>query len=38
MELNQQFELICQSATVAMADRVHALKAAGHRIIGLQTG
>ncbi len=38
MELNQQFELIRQSATVAMADRVHALRATGHRIIGLQTG
>ena len=36
--LNQQFELIRQSPTVAMADRVNALKADGHNIIGLQTG
>lgn len=36
--LNQQFELIRQSPTVAMADRVNALKAQGHKIIGLQTG
>ena len=36
--LNSQFEKIRQSQTVAMADRVHALKAAGRRIIGLQTG
>ena len=36
--LNQQFELIRQSPTVAMADRVIALKAQGHKIIGLQTG
>ena len=36
--LNQQFELIRQSPTVAMADRVNGLKAQGHKIIGLQTG
>lgn len=36
--LNQQFELIRQSPTVAMADRVNALKVQGHKIIGLQTG
>ena len=36
--LNQQFELIRQSPTVAMADRVGALKAQGRNIIGLQTG
>ncbi|MCX6082522.1 MAG: aminotransferase class I/II-fold pyridoxal phosphate-dependent enzyme [Chloroflexi bacterium] len=36
--LNQQFELIRQSPTVAMADRVNALKAQGYKIIGLQTG
>jgi len=36
--LNNQFELIRQSATVAMADRVNALKARGQNIIGLQTG
>src|SRR6266511_5389078 len=38
MNLNQQFELIRQSPTVAMGDRVNALKASGLRIIGLQTG
>lgn len=37
-QLNQQFELIRQSPTVAMADRVNALKAQGRKIIGLQTG
>ena len=36
--LNRQFELIYQSPTVAMADRVNALKSNGHKIIGLQTG
>ncbi len=36
--LNTQFELIRQSATVAMADRIHALKAAGEDIVGLQVG
>ena len=38
MHLNQQFELIRQSATVAMADRVAALNASGRRIIPLQVG
>jgi aspartate/methionine/tyrosine aminotransferase len=38
MNLNQQFELIRQSATVAMADRILALKAGGRNIIGLQVG
>ncbi len=36
--LNQQFDLIRQSATVAMADRILALKASGQPIIGLQVG
>ena len=36
--LNTQFELIRQSATVAMADRILALKASGQKIIGLQVG
>ena len=36
--LNRQFELIRQSATVAMADRILALKASGQPIIGLQVG
>lgn len=38
MNLNQQFELIRQSATVAMSDRINALKADGQKIIGLQVG
>ena len=36
--LNVQFDLIRQSATVAMADRILALKASGQKIIGLQVG
>ncbi len=36
--LNHQFEKIRQSSTVAMADRVAALKASGRKVIGLQTG
>jgi aspartate/methionine/tyrosine aminotransferase len=36
--LNQQFELIRQSATVAMSDRIIALKASGKKIVGLQVG
>lgn len=36
--LNTQFDLIHQSATVAMADRVVSLRAQGRRITGLQTG
>ena len=36
--LNRQFEQIRQSATVAMADRILALKASGRAIIGLQVG
>ena len=38
MNLNTQFELIRQSATVAFADRIRALKDSGHKIIGLQVG
>jgi aspartate/methionine/tyrosine aminotransferase len=38
MNLNQQFEQIRQSSTVAMADRVLALTAAGRKIIPLQVG
>ena len=38
MILNQQFERIRQSSTVAMADRVLALKASGREIIPLQVG
>src|SRR3982751_5080325 len=36
--LNTQFDLIRQSATVAMADRVVSLRAEGRKSIGLQTG
>jgi len=36
--LNLQFDSIRQSATVAMFDRIDALKAGGRRIIGLQVG
>jgi aspartate/methionine/tyrosine aminotransferase len=36
--LNIQFDSIRHSATVAMADRILALKASGKRIIGLQVG
>lgn len=36
--LNVQFDSIRQSATVAMADRILALKASGQKVIGLQVG
>ncbi len=36
--LNQQFELIRQSATVSLTDRIMALKASGRQIISLQVG
>jgi aspartate aminotransferase len=36
--INSQFDLIRQSATVAMADRILALKASGRSIVGLQVG
>ena len=36
--INTQFDLIRQSATVAMADRILALKASGKNIVGLQVG
>lgn len=38
LNLNAQFNALRQSPTVAMFDRVSALKAAGRRIIGLQVG
>ena len=38
MNLNRQFELIRQSATVAMADRILAIKASGQKVVGLQVG
>ena len=36
--LNVQFQSLRQSATVAMADRILALKSSGRKIIGLQVG
>jgi aspartate/methionine/tyrosine aminotransferase len=36
--LNIQFDALRQSPTVAMADRVMALKASGRKIVGLQVG
>ncbi len=36
--INAQFDLIRQSATIAMSDRILALQASGRRIIGLQVG
>lgn len=36
--LNTQFDSLRQSPTVAMADRILALKASGRKIIGLQVG
>lgn len=36
--LNTQFDTLRQSPTVAMADRILALKASGRKIIGLQVG
>lgn len=38
MKTNSQFQHICQSATIAISDRVLALKACGKRIIPLQVG
>jgi len=38
VNLNQQFQLIRQSPTVSLTDRINALKASGHQIIRLQVG
>ena len=38
MDLNQQFELVRQSPTVSLSDRINALKASGHQLVGLQVG
>ena len=38
MHLNQQFDLVRQSATVSLSDRINALKASGRTLIGLQVG
>ena len=38
MQLNQQFELVRQSPTVSLSDRINALKAGGRQLVGLQVG
>jgi aspartate/methionine/tyrosine aminotransferase len=38
MDLNQQFELVRQSPTVSLSDRINALKAEGRPLVGLQVG
>ncbi|MBI5351217.1 MAG: pyridoxal phosphate-dependent aminotransferase [Chloroflexi bacterium] len=38
MNLNSQFELIRQSATIAVFDRITAMKAAGKKLVALQVG
>jgi len=38
MNLNQQFELIRQSSTVAIFDRISAMKVGGQKIVGLHVG
>ena len=38
MHLNQQFELVRQSPTVSLSDRINALKASGRQLVGLQVG
>ncbi|MDO8755655.1 MAG: aminotransferase class I/II-fold pyridoxal phosphate-dependent enzyme, partial [Anaerolineales bacterium] len=38
MNLNQQFELIRQSSTVAMFDRISAMKVGGQKIVSLHVG
>ncbi|HEY5731197.1 MAG TPA: pyridoxal phosphate-dependent aminotransferase [Anaerolineales bacterium] len=38
MNLNQQFELVRQSPTVSLSDKINALKASGRQLVGLQVG
>ena len=38
MNINQQFELVRQSPTVSLSDRINALKASGRQLVGLQVG
>lgn len=38
MNLNQQFELVRQSPTVSLSDRINMLKASGRQLVGLQVG
>ena len=38
MNLNEQFELVRQSPTVSLSDRINMLKASGRQLVGLQVG
>lgn len=38
VNLNQQFDLVRQSPTVSLSDRINALKASGRQLVGLQVG
>ena len=38
MDLNHQFELVRQSPTVSLSDKINALKASGRQLVGLQVG
>ncbi|HSG45943.1 MAG TPA: pyridoxal phosphate-dependent aminotransferase [Anaerolineales bacterium] len=38
MNLNQQFELVRQSPTVSLSDKINTLKASGRELVGLQVG
>jgi len=38
MNLNQQFELVRQSPTVSLSDRINVLKASGRQLVSLQVG
>jgi aspartate/methionine/tyrosine aminotransferase len=38
MNLNEQFELVRQSPTVSLSDKINALKASGRQLVGLQVG
>lgn len=38
MNLNQQFELVRQSPTVSLSDRINVLKDSGRQLVGLQVG
>jgi aspartate/methionine/tyrosine aminotransferase len=38
MRLNRQFELVRQSPTVSLSDRINTLKARGRQLVGLQVG
>jgi len=38
MDLNHQFELVRQSPTISLSDRINVLKAGGRELVGLQVG